>query len=269
MNPEILNQLMQVFQQGLTLLQQAQQQGGMGGAADTPADPMQPDGAMPDQMPQGEDDGTADAIPGQMPPDGGGDGMGDGGSLHDRVAALEDHTGLEKSAGTLSDRIDRLEEGVLGELYDGPMNLRVGQLEKAAGVTNTAAASASPQGAESATVPSYPEGIQLDALIKSAIEIGVAQGLERAFKQSGDSQEQQGLPALDDMRKTAKNQRTSYGQSKAVPTTVVGSGENLVKAAESWGYGESDLDKPASFGDVLQFQYEASRQGIELPDDDD
>lgn len=252
MDQQLLQQLMQVFQQGLTLLQQAQQGGGMDMG----------DGGG--NMPPGADDAAMGGGDDDM---GGGDDddMGGGGSLHDRVSRLEDHTGLKKSAsGSLSDRVDALESELLGELYEGPMSLRVGQLEKAAGV------SASPRSRQTEEIDA-PDEIPLDSLIKSAIQQGISEGLSKLA-------EQQGLPVGNlhseypnpaSMRKAASG-AVSYGTRKASPPSIQSDAE-LAKAAAAWGLSEDDLDQPMTFGDILQAQYYAAQNGTELPmgDDDD
>ncbi|MDA0267539.1 MAG: hypothetical protein O3A14_11410 [Cyanobacteria bacterium] len=249
MDPQFLQQLAQIFQQGLTLTQQAMQQGG-GGMMPPDGDGDEGPGAgmMPPGAPGG--DGDEDDPNGMGAPDG--DGMGGDGSLHDRVSALEDHTGLAKTAGerpgTMGDRLDFLEDEILGQQFDGPMLLRVQQLEKALGTV--------PDLADSA-----PDEIPLEALIKSA----AAQAARAAVAEmAGNSGGQ--LPSPQSMRKTAG--RGHIGERKA-QQPLIRTDEQLVKAAQTWGLSDGDLDAPVSFGDVLQMQYEANKAGVAFPLDDD
>lgn len=261
---QLLQQLTQVFQQGLTLLQSAQQDGGMdmGSGGDMPND-------APDDMPadgDGELPPGGDDMAGDTPDDmsAGDDGMGGGDSLHDRVSQLEDHTGLAKSADatSLRDRVDALEADLLGTVYEGPMVARIGQLEKAAGVGEAKPPAAA---AEAADVDEAPDEIPLDLLIKTAVQEGAKQAIEQyklALQQDlPDTQ----LPSPAEMRKSANGERASSGR-RAQPS-VVQSDEALVKAANQWGMG-ADLDAPVGFGEALQVMYEAQQSGMFIESDD-
>ena len=268
MDPTTIQALMGVFQQGLQILQQAQSgapsDGGMPpGAPDDSAAP--PDSGDMYQDAAGNDPMADDAEP-PMPGD---DGMGGGGSLHDRVSSLENHTGLKKSASTqgLKDRVTGLEEEILGTEYEGPLVERILQLEKAAGV--------SPQSVAPAAGPqddSAPAEIPLDALIKSAIQMGIQEGLA-AIAATQTTQQQgteDGLPTVDLMRKSAASNH--YGQRRAVPPAIK-SDAALVKAAISLGWDGDDLDAPVGLGDLLLYQYHFGQGGEPLPmsmgDDED
>lgn len=259
MDPQVLAQLTQLFQQGLTLLQQAQQGGGgemappdMGeGSADMDAE----GGGAPDLDMMGGGDGDM----------GGGMDDGDGNdSLHDRVADLESHTGLAKAAQTssLRQRLDDLEDEILGVSYEGPMNQRLAQLEKAAGVTRRASAqrqTAAESAAWSQQQPQAPDEIPLDTLIKSAIQQGIAQGL--AAQQQQPDYRNGSIPNPQALRSAAAQGRK--GQQPHLQADT-----DLVKAARQWGMNGDDLDSPATFGDLLQMQYNAQMGGGTGPLDD-
>lgn len=243
MDPAVLDQLAQLFEQGLMLLQQA----GAGASDPNAMDPnaMDPSQGMSGEMPP--DPNAMDpnqGMPGEMPPDDqglppSGDGPdGTGGSLHDRVSELENHTGLKKSAhSSMAERLDALERHYLGEEYDGDPYLRLAALEKAAGVTEAQ--------------NEAPETIPLDVLIKSAIEQGIRQGLE---------QQNQNLPDL-------RQQRYS-SQRRSTPTTVQ-TDEQLTKAAQAWGYSDDELDQPVGLGDALLYQYHVIQSGKAIPLDEE
>ena len=267
MDSQTIQALMGVFQQGLQILQTAQS-----GAAGAPpmangapgAAPGGMPGAMPGAQPGGmpepdgdEDDDLYDDDEGDEDDD---EGMGDGpgmddddqdgmgaASLHDRVSQLENHTGLKKSAsGGLLDKVAALELQLLGTEYEGPLVARVGQLEKAAGV--------SPE-------PVAPEEIALDDLIKSAIQEGIKQ-YAKALPQSDDDDDV--IPDLGAMRKAARNGR--YGQRRGLVPEVV-TDEDLVKSAANFGWSKDSLDEPVGFGDALLLQYHAQQAGEPLPFD--
>lgn len=248
MDQELLQGLTQIFQQGLQLLQQAQQGGGgamspgqmgdddMGGDDEDPSAPpagMPGGGMMGGGMPGGDDGDGMDPS-----------GMDGGDTLHDRVSALEGHTGLKKAArGSMGDRLDALEDEILGQQYDGPMALRVRQLEKALGGVPR----------QQSLADTAPEEIPLDALIKAAVEQAV-----------GKQGQNGGLPSVSSLRKSAN--QAAIGRRSQAPN-LQGDAE-LIKAANQWGMGD-DLDEPVSFGDALMMQYRAATAGIELPDDED
>lgn len=264
---QILSQLAQLFQQGLTLLQQAQQGGGGGDDGG---------GMAPPDMGEGSADMDAE---GGAPPDpdmmGGGDGDMGGGmddgdeggdSLHDRVRDLESHTGLAKAAqsGSLSDRIDDLEDEILGQQYEGPMPDRLTQLEKAAGVTRRASGQrqTAPESADWSQQQA-PDEIPLDTLIKSAIQEGIAQGL--ATQRQQPDYQNGNIPNPQALRKSAAATANQQGRKGRQPHLQ--SDDDLVKAAKQWGM-EGDLDAPATFGDLLQLQYNAQMGGGTGPLDD-
>jgi hypothetical protein len=262
------------LQQMLQILQQAQGAGAAPGAAPPGAAPAG-GGPMDDSAPPGMEDDDGDDQYGDdaSPPggDGGGgdpmaggddDGMGGGASLHDRVSKLEGHTGLKKSASSpvgLLDRVTELEEVLLGTEYEGPLGDRIGQLEKAAGVST-------PKPAAVAEPDEAPDEIPLDALIKSAIQAGIKEGMSAIAKtmpQQGDDD----LPNPATMRKAAAN-GNHYGQRRAAPQAIAGDAD-LVKAAQNMGYTDEDLDAPASFGDLLMYQYYVGQGGQMLHSGDD
>ena len=187
----------------------------------------------------GEMDPNA-GMPGEMPPDDQGmpptgmAGDGTGGSLHDRVSQLEDHTGLKKSAQGLpmAERIDALERHYLGEEFDGDPHKRVLQLEKAARQDEA------------------PDTIPLDVLIKSAVQEGIRQGL---------AQQQDMLPDL--------NRQRYQGSQRRAQVSTVQSDTDLQKAAQAWGYAGDDLDEPATLGDCLAYQWHVAQGGRALPAD--
>jgi hypothetical protein len=290
MDPQTIQALMGVFQQGLQILQQAQSGGAAPAAMGAPGagappppggDPGAAPGGPPGAPPMGDGDGDEgdddmygdDAgNPGGFGDDAAEDGMGTGQSLHDRVSQVERHTGLKKSAnGSLSDRIADLEIDILGTEYEGPMIERVGQLEKAAGVSP-----AKPKPA-SAAPAAAPDEIPLDTLIKSAIQQGIKEGLA-AIAASADSQENGDddidpdvIPDLRSMRKAANsNGKGRYGRRRGA-APISQSDEDLVKSAAHYGWGESDLDEEFTLGDALQMQYNAQQSGEAIPfaDDDD
>jgi hypothetical protein len=259
MDPQTLQALMGVFQQGLQILQSAQAGAGAPPTAGAPAAngaPPMAAGAPPAMDPDDEDmmeedDEDMDA-PEAMDADDEDDmddsGMG-GSSLHDRVSQLENHTGLKKSArgGSLLDAVAALEETILGTEYEGPLVDRVNQLEKAAGISQRAQDQA-------------PDEIPLENLIKSAIESGIQQAM--ATRDPEDNEDPDAIPDLRQMRKAAKGQR--YGSRKGVAGAIV-SDEDLVKSAASLGWDGDDLDRPVSFGDALLLQYHSQQAGEPLP----
>jgi hypothetical protein len=260
MDPQTIQALMGVFQQGLQILQQAQGGGSAPGAAPMGGPPMAgaapmgaggpPGGPMMDEDDMDDDDDYADDDGNEGDEtDMDDDGMGGGQSLHDRVSQLEGHTGLKKSAsGSLSERLDALESELLGLEYEGPLVERVMQLEKAAGIN----------------YPSNdaPDEIPLDALIKSAIQAGISRGMAEL---AGSSDE---LPNPAKLRKGAKDQR--YGQRRGRSPQPQSDAE-LAKTAAQMGWDEGDLDEPVSLGDALLMQYHAQQSGeaLPFPDDDD
>jgi hypothetical protein len=267
MDPQTIQALMAVFQQGLQILQQAQ------GAAGAPGAPAMAGGApgMPpttpgdDDMGEDDDDQFADdagndgAAPDGMDDDMDGDGLGSA-SLHDRVSQLENHTGLKKSAsgGTLGDRISALEDEILGVEYEGPMIQRVSQLEKAAGV--------GPKPKASNPVEDAPDEIPLDQLIKSAIQTGIQQAMaEKGITADVDDAD---LPDPATMRKAARQNGNHYGQRRA-SAPVQQTDEQLAKSAAALGWDEEDLDAEPSLGDVLLLQYHTQQMGEPMPFADD
>lgn len=177
--------------------------------------------------------------------------MGGGGSsLHDRISALESHTGLKKSASNLPlvQRVDVLEDYHLGEQYEGSVLERVGQLEgivlgKSASVDDAA-----------------PEEIALDDLIKAAVAEGSAKAVKLALqelglnKSAGRSRE---LPDLQTMRKAAKTGNPTYGRRRSQATEMTD--VQLQKSAQRWGMDGEDLDDPLTLGDSLMALFNAGR----------
>jgi hypothetical protein len=266
MDPQLLQGIAQGLKQVMDLIQQAQQQSG--GDMDDPAGDAAGDDGMPPETGQPEGQGMPAAG---MPPEGGvdgaaegagddmgggaADGMGDD-SLHDRVSALEDHTGLAKSAGIgdMKLRLDALEEEIFGTPFDGAMTLRVQQLEKALGVNK-------PTPKEDLTATA-PDEIPLDSLIKSAVRAAlVEEGV------IGGSSGSERLPSPASMRKTAHQQGAPV-QGRRAQQPLIQADEDLQKAAQAWGM-DGDLDAPATLGDVLLMQYHAGQEGGALPFDDD
>lgn len=266
MDPQLIQQLSQIFQQGLQVLQQA------GASAGAPAaDPAAgaPDMGGDDDMGGMPADASAGA-PGMGDDDdmGGDDGMGGGASLHDRISQLESHTGLKKSASSapIVDRLDMLEEHWLGEAYEGSALDRVTQLEgvvlKKSATRNTRKQSRTQQPATPA-VDDAPDVIPLDTLIKTAISEGVQQVLGQMQQTSSND-----LPSITNMRKDAATSRPAYNQRRSVASNQTQSDADLTKAAQSWGYDEEDLDKPVSLGDALMLQYHATKSGASFGSDD-
>lgn len=279
MDPNLIQSLMAPLQQMLQILQQAQGAGAAPGADPSAAPPGAAPaggGPMDDSAPPGmEDDDDDDdrygddaSLPGGDGGDPmavGDDGMGGGASLHDRVSKLEGHTGLKKSASSpvgLLDRVAELEEVILGTEYEGPLGDRIGQLEKAAGVSTPKPATVAAESDEA------PDEIPLDALIKSAIQAGIKEGMSAIAKtmpqRQGDDDD---LPNPATMRKAAAN-GNHYGQRRAAPQAIAGDAD-LVKAAQNMGYTDEDLDAPASFGDLLMYQYHVGQGGQMLHSGDD
>ncbi len=270
MNPQVLQALMQTLQQAMQILQQAGGDPNMQLAGGDPnmqaaagAAQQQMAGRRPPRMAgrrpfgKGEDDEPEDD---DMPDSDMDDDIDDedededmGGSIHDRVAALESHTGLKKTASraAIRDRVADLEQYWLGEEWEGPLVARVRQLEKAARVSTAR---------RPALEDAAPDEIPLDALIKTAIQEGIKQGLEQILhkEQLGE------LPSVSSMRKAAKQFGERRSQAPIVPND-----EALLKAAGVFGYDEEDLDKPISFADVLLMQYHAAQNGVSVLEDDD
>lgn len=260
MDPQTIQALMGVFQQGLQILQTAQS--GAAGAPPmangAPGAPGAMPGAAPGGMPEPDGDEDEDLYdddedmeddddddqPGMD--DDGQDGMG-ASSLHDRVSQLENHTGLKKSAsGGLLDKVAALEETILGTEYEGPLVARIGQLEKAAGIT--------PE-------PEAPQEIALDDLIKSAIQEGIKQ---YAAVAKVDEDDEDIIPDLRTMRKAARDGR--YGKRRSSAPEVA-TDEDLVKSAANFGWSKDSLDEPVGFGDALLLQYYSQQAGEPLPFD--
>lgn len=281
MDTEITQQLTQLVQQMLQVLQAAggapqgqeppdAQDGTMDKGGMMPQQGMQQKPAMKPMMKM--DDSDAQGMQPGMQPDMGDGDMddggdmgddemgGDGGSLHDRVSQLESHTGLKKSAGApLVVRLDQLEQAYFGEEYEGPVVLRVQQLEKAAGVRHQRKA------APPAAQPAAPETIDLGDLIKAAIA-PVMTKLNALEQQVNNVTE---LPTAGFMRKTATTVPRTNGRK--AQAHAVGTDADLVKTAQVWGLDGSDLDAPLSFGDSLQAMYNSQRNGGTLgldPEDD-
>ncbi|HEY9752448.1 MAG TPA: hypothetical protein V6C46_05830 [Coleofasciculaceae cyanobacterium] len=253
MDQQLIQQLMQIFQQGLQVLQSAggaQDQGMDDGDMDYGGDDddMDEDNSPPmggdddDDMDYGDDDD--EPMPARK-------------TLNERVKMLENHTGLmKKSAGaTLATRLDDLEDAILGEQYDGSPLLRVRQLEKAAGLYKSASHPAKSDDA--------PDVIDLGDLIKSAIHQGIQEGLAK----SETTVSPEGRPSPGDMRKAARN-GAHYGSRKAQRTTV-STDEDLSKAAQRFGYSEDELDKPVGLGDLLLMEWTANKAGQSVFNDDD
>lgn len=273
MDQQLIQSLMMCFQQGLTLLQQAQAGAGAG-------NPMGGDGMDDGDMAGGPDDGMDEggmgdggAVPPPMADGEDGDmddmdgtAMGGGGTLHDRVQQLESHTGLKKSAQSLplGERVDALEDEILGQQFEGPMVQRVAQLEKAVGGDLHKAAD-----------DEAPQEIPLDALIKSAIANGISQGMRqmrRELQKSAAADDGDDLPEPSTLRKNAR--QATYGQRRGQQHTVSGDAD-LIKAAQDWGMdvgSDEDLDQPIGFGDAMMALYQITQNGEAIPysgDDDD
>jgi hypothetical protein len=270
-DPQVIQQLTQVFQQGLTILQAA------GGAATDPtADPMADPmgGGMPAMGDASADDGTDDMdMMGGDDMGMGGDDMGmggDDGNLHDRVSQLEDHTGLKKSASApIVVRLDNLEEHWLGETYEGSAVQRVAQLENVAGLrkaaNQTRRTKQTRTPANQTRQDDAPDVIPLDSLIKAAITEGIAQ----VMKQQAPAAEDDELPSVESLRKSGRRNQPVVTQRRGVPHAIQ-SDAALTKAAQAFGYSdEDDLDQPAGLGDYLLMQYHASRSGSPVFTGDD
>lgn len=278
MDPKVVQALMQTLQQALQILQSASaapsgepdgdEDEEMQGADASMGDDMgdedgdedgnemdDADASMDDDMGDEDDDDSLDKdMDETMPtPKKPGKMMGGGGSsLHDRISALESHTGLKKSASNLPlvQRVDALEDYHLGEQYEGSVLERVGQLE---GVV--LGKSASDDDDDEA-----PEEIALDDLIKAAVAEGSKKAVHLALselgltKSAGRSRE---LPNLQTMRKAAKTGNPTYGRrrSQAIEMTDA----QLQKSAQRWGMDGEDLDEPLTLGDSLQALFNAGR----------
>ncbi|MBD2019330.1 hypothetical protein H6F43_03920 [Leptolyngbya sp. FACHB-36] len=246
MDPQAIQALMQTLQQAVQILQSAASDTAPGD--DDDKDMPQPNAAM-------DDDGDADDMDDLDKDMVDGDDDGDAATLHDRIAQLEQHTGLKKSANAVPvlERIDALEDHWLGEQYEGAVADRVAQLERVAKLQkSTKPARTQP------TDDDAPEVIHLDALIKTAISEGVKVGVREVVSQMQSDTTSRTLPPVSEMRKQAS--QTRYNQRKAQPPTVQGDAE-LIKSAQSWGYEDGDLDKPVGLGDVLLAQYHAQQNG--------
>ena len=184
--------------------------------------------------------------------------MGGGGSsLHDRISALESHTGLKKSARNLPlvQRVDALEDYHLGEQYEGSVLERVGQLE---GVVLGKSASVDDEA---------PEEIALDDLIKAAVVEGSAKAVKLALKELGlnkSAGRSRDLPDLQTMRKAAKTGNPTYGRRRSQATELTDA--QLQKSAQQWGFEGDDLDAPLTMADALLAQFHAGRIGGGLGD---
>jgi hypothetical protein len=262
-----VQQLTQAVQNMLQILQQA---GAADPAAADPTIPPAPDGS---DMPPASNGMPPDAIGGDMGDDD--DDMDDddmsdpsaddstpaaGNDLHSRVQKLEHHTGLKKSASPdrpLIYRIDELEEHYLGETFQGSAAQRVDQLESVLGLQ------------KSASTDEAPETIALDSLIKSAIGEAESRFMAALDKRLGQQSSDEELPSPDQMRKSAQQQRSKFGQRKATQPATQGD-EELIKSARSWGMTDGDLDEPVTLGDALQMQYAAMIGGaMPFGDDED
>lgn len=186
-------------------------------------DDMADDGMMEDPSMMGDDD--------QLTPDMGDDG-GMTGNLDDRVAQLEQHTGLKKSATvhlTLDERLDQLEEIHLGQAYEGPDLDRIRQLETKAPRLRKALAQQ--------TAAEAPDQIDLQDLIKAAVAEGVKAGRAQA-------QQEAGLPNLGTLRNVS---------NRRAQATTVRSEDDLRKSVAGQ---EDDLDlSEIGFGGALQGLY--------------
>lgn len=248
MDQQITQQLTGLLQQMLQVLQST--------GGDPTADPnAADDGTDMDAPPtDGMDDDASPAAPGMD------DDMGGGASLHDRVSKIEQHTGLKKSAGApLAARVDTLEEAYLGEMYEGEMSDRIAQLEEAILTKSATVEKPAPVVEDEA-----PAEIPLGDLIKAATSAAVKEAMDAiAPLLQKSAQDDDGLPDLSKLRGAPR-----VGDRKA-QRAVGGDDAALVKAANAWGYNDSELDQPFTFGDALQAQWNAQQNGTTLFSDDD
>ncbi|MBT9316303.1 hypothetical protein [Leptothoe spongobia] len=252
MDPNAAQQLLGLLQQMTTLIQ------GMAGGDAGGDDPMaDPTGGDPSGMET--PDMTADPSMGD-PTAGDPMAMGDaagGDNLHDRVSQLEEHTGLQKSAGAgLLTRITKLEEALLGVEYQGAAVDRVDQLAKSLGIVTPQQQPVST--ASSGVSDDAPEEIPLESLIKAAIRSELSTHLQKSSEAT--------LPDVSDLRQA---QPVIQRQPARREPTTLQTDDALMKSAAQFGWEESDLDEEVTFGDVLQLQYNAQQGGSTLFSDDD
>lgn len=247
MSPEQIQAMLQTLKQ---LLQMVESAAGGGGELDQAADDGMDDPSMMDGEQMYDDDGMDDpsmmgddmaddgmddpSMMGdddELTPDMGGDG-GMAGNLDDRVAQLEQHTGLKKAATaylTLDERLDQLEEIHLGQAYEGPDLDRIRQLETKAPRLRKALAQQ--------TAAEAPDQIDLQDLIKAAVAEGVKAGRAQA-------QQEAGLPNLGALRNVS---------NRRAQATTVRSEDDLRKSVAGQ---EDDLDlSEIGFGGALQGLY--------------
>jgi hypothetical protein len=266
LDQKAMQALMQSLQQALQILQSASAAPGgddemdeddeMGDDAMDPNasldDEMDEDDEMGDEMgdedEMDEDDEMGDDLDKDM------GSMGSGSSLSDRIAKLESHTGLKKSATNmpLVQRVDALEDWHLGEQYEGSVAQRVEQLEGVLGLASSDEA---------------PDVIALDDLIKSAIAEGAKIAVKNAFKEMGVTSGKGGkppkgrnLPNVGEMRKAAAS--TQYGRRRSQAPEFTD--EALAKAAKDWSMEGEDLEAPIGLADALMAQFYAGRSGGSL-----
>lgn len=179
-------------------------------------------------------------------------------SLNDRIARLEQHTGLKKAAtaGTLLERIDQLETHWLGEEYEGSAQDRVEQLESI--VLNKSATDEDRHRGSGRVEESdeSPDVIPLDDLIKTAIKEGITAGMQQLSKSAANEPDDE-LPSAQELRRNRKMSKSAkgikYGDRKA-QAHLVQTDADLQKAASNLGMG-GDLDAPVSMGEALQMMY--------------
>jgi hypothetical protein len=267
LDQKAMQALMQSLQQALQILQSASAAPGgddeMDDENDGDADNMSPDASFDDgDADNMDDDEMDDDMDGEMDDEGEEDdeldkdmgSMGSGSNLSDRIAKLESHTGLKKSATNmpLVQRVDALEDWHLGEQYEGSVAQRVEQLEGVLGLASSDEA---------------PDVIALDDLIKSAIAEGASLAVKNAFKEMGIADGKGGkppkgrnLPNVGEMRKAAAS--TQYGRRRSQAPEFTD--EALAKAAKDWSMEGEDLEAPIGLADALMAQFFAGRSGGSL-----
>jgi hypothetical protein len=265
LDQKAMQALMQSLQQALQILQSASAAPGgddeMDEGDDMGDDAMDPNASLDDEMDEdemgaemGDEDGMDedDEMGDDLDKDMGS--MGSGSNLSDRIAKLESHTGLKKSATNmpLVQRVDALEDWHLGEQYEGSVAQRVEQLEGVLGLASSDEA---------------PDVIALDDLIKSAIAEGASLAVKNAFKEMGIADGKGGkppkgrnLPNVGEMRKAAAS--TQYGRRRSQAPEFTD--EALAKAAKDWSMEGEDLEAPIGLADALMAQFFAGRSGGSL-----
>ena len=272
MDDAVLQQLQALVGQLAQVLQQAGG-GGMDGGDPAMADAgMGADPAMMDDpndpaagagVPD-EDEAAKMAMRSQMMK------MKGGSNLDNRIAALEQHTGLRKAASgkgavPTADRVAYLEEELLGTEYRGRLVERIEQLEEAAGLQKSAAIASSDE------FDDAPDEINLTELLQTAVQAGIEKGMVALNKSAnnGSGTVYEELPGVGELRKQAARQKV-FNQPKRQRTTIQDD-EALTKALERFGWDKEELDKPLTTGEKLWLQYHGLKSGmrISLSDDGD